>query len=66
MLYNGSKYVGISVTIRVPEEYQKGDGNWMPFFPGETHVRDHSANGQTRIIMNATNTEYGSFQGPYR
>jgi hypothetical protein len=63
----GGGYVNFQISVRVPIEYKNENNIWVSWLPGNTHVRDYrGSDAAGRAIYNATNTIYGSWQGPWR
>jgi hypothetical protein len=64
---NAGTYVDFSYNVRVPEEYKDDNGNWVSWFPGETHPREYrGSDQQSRVSLNATNNVYGNWMGPWQ
>lgn len=66
-LFNGSAYVGIDVTLQVQELYQDDSQYWVATPISESHVRSYRGTDQNaRVLIYATNSAAGSWQGPYK
>jgi hypothetical protein len=66
-IFDGTKNVDFSVTIRVPEDFKDESGAWATWLPNEVHFREFKgATQKARSTLKATNTESGTLQGPWK
>jgi hypothetical protein len=67
-LWNGVAYVDFSFSVQVPLEYLPEVGDWVPWFPGQTHPREYKGADQSaKVGINVTNTASSrDWQGPWQ
>lgn len=67
LIWDGTNYVSYGHTIRVPEEYKNELGKWIEWLGSETHYKEVRGSDQkSRVSLNATNNEPGTWQGPWQ
>ncbi|MHC4086322.1 MAG: hypothetical protein ACYSWZ_11350 [Planctomycetota bacterium] len=50
----------------IPEDYLNESNNWICWLPDESHPREYKGSNQkTRVGIKATNTDWGSWEGPW-
>jgi hypothetical protein len=65
-LWDGFAYVPFTFTVPVPEEYLNEDEQWVQWL-SETGPNEYRGTDQkARVGIIATNTAYGSWQGPWQ
>ncbi len=66
-LWNDSNYIDHSHTIRVPEEYLNQNNVWTSWLSGEVHPKQYRGSDQAgRTYIQASNTAYGNWMGPWQ